>query len=348
MRCYNHPYYRYALLAAFIFAQELSTVVVTSFIDSPELVEKSILHDNETRWFIEYQPESLQLDNAVKPPVVIWLHGGGESMRDTLRRSNIPSRRWIDLSDENDFLLLVPNGVNLETGDTFGDVQTWTYLLSSDDSRPRYDDVGFISKVVEYAISERNVDPNRVYISGMSLGGLMTYTLLLRAPDLFAAGAAFIANLPSFPIDLPNQTTPIMMMNGNNDRIMLFDGGPLNGGTIRTAPETRDFWIQANRVRSSSVIQTTIPNRNWLDRCRIRSEFYPADRSNETSDSATVSASAPVQFYIMDGGGHFIPSRRGLLNPNIFVREVFFGRACHDANGADLAWAFLSSYTKAV
>jgi polyhydroxybutyrate depolymerase len=316
---YHYPYY--PLLIALVFDQLPS--VVASFFNSPELVEKSVLHDNETRWFIEYQPDALKLDNEVKPPVVIWLHGGGGSMRETLSRFgvNIPSSRWIQLSDENDFLLLVPNGVNLETGDTFGDQQTWTYLLSVDDSRPRYDDVGFISKLVEYAINERNVDPTRVYISGMSLGGLMTFTLLVRVPELFAAGAAFIANLPSFPIDFPNRTTPIMMMNGNRDRIMLFNGGPLDGGIIRTAPETRNFCI--------------------------RSEFYPANRSDNTSNAVT-DTSAPVQFYTMDGGGHFMPSRRGLLSPNILVREFFFGGACHDANGADLAWTFLSSYTKSL
>ena len=104
----------------------------------------------------------------------------------------------------------------------------------------------------------------------------MTFTMLLRVPELFAAGAAFIANLPSFTIPFPNQTTPIMMMTGNRDRIMPFDGGPLDGGTIRAASSTRDFWIQANQAAASSVVRTTIPNRSWLDRCRIRSEFYPA------------------------------------------------------------------------
>ena len=144
-----HMHSQYPLrlfLIAFVFVQLPS--VVLGFIDSPELVEKSIQHDNETRWFIEYQPDSIQIENEVKPPVVIWLHGGGESMRGALNRINIPSRRWIQLSEENDFLLLVPNGVNLRTGDTFGNEQTWTYLLSPDDNRPRYDDVGFISKLV--------------------------------------------------------------------------------------------------------------------------------------------------------------------------------------------------------
>ena len=343
-----HMHSQYPLrlfLIAFVFVQLPS--VVLGFIDSPELVEKSIQHDNETRWFIEYQPDSIQIENEVKPPVVIWLHGGGESMRGALNRINIPSRRWIQLSEENDFLLLVPNGVNLRTGDTFGNEQTWTYLLSLDDNRPRYDDVGFISKLVEYAIKERNVDPNREYITGISLGGLMTFTMLLRVPELFAAGAAFIANLPSFTIPFPNQTTPIMMMTGNRDRIMPFDGGPLDGGTIRAASTTRDFWIQANQAAASSVVRTTIPNRSWLDRCRIRSEFYPADQFDNTSGT-TAATSAPVQYYIMDGGGHNIPSRRGILNPNNLVRELFLGRACHDANGADLAWTFLSSYSKTV
>lgn len=170
----------------------------------------------------------------------------------------------------------------------------------------------------------------------------MTYTLLLRVPELFAAGAAFIANLPSFSIDKPNRTTPIMMMNGNGDRIMLFDGGALDGGTIRSAPATRDFWIETNRAISSNVVRT---NRSWMDRCRIRSEFYPPARADD-GGGANTTTSAPVQFYLMDGGGHFVPSRRGLFRLGTIARELFFGRACHDVNGADLAWTFLSSYAK--
>ena len=41
-----------------------------------------------------------------------------------------------------------------------------------------------------WLVKHHNVDPQRVGVYGGSYGGFMTYMALLRAPDLFAAGAA--------------------------------------------------------------------------------------------------------------------------------------------------------------
>ena len=297
---------------------------------------------------MEYRPDSIVRNNNNNPEyaVVILLHGGTQSMRKVMNRGNRGTNRWKTLSDMYGFVLLIPNGVNLETGDTYGDDQNWsdvrmlngTGLLTT-----AYDDVGFVSQLIQqYTSNDPNMDPTRVYVTGGSNGGLMTYTLLLYVPELFAAGAAFIANLPMSSSDTesipyPNRTTPIMIMNGNKDRLMQWNGGMVPsevGGEVRSAHETRDFWIRANRASSQNVIYRTLPNRQWFDRCRIRSEYYPAD-------TTLVAAAAPVHFYEMDGGGHNIPSRRGFWSIGTNLYDLLIGGpSCHDVNGADVAWDF--------
>lgn len=321
---------------------------------SAELLEKSIVHDNLTRWFLEYRPV-----NDPYTDVVILLYGGTQSMRTVMNRGNRGTNRWTTLSDMYGFVLLIPNGVNLDTGDTYGDDQSWSDIrILNGTGLTTYDDVGFISQLVQqYTINEPDRDPTtRVYVTGSSNGGLMTYTLLLYAPELFTAGAAFIANLPistssgSESIPYPNRTTPIMIMNGNKDRLMKWDGGMVPsevGGVVRSAHETRDFWIQANHALSNAnvIIYRTLPNLNWLDRCRIRSEYYPADTTTTNNSNDTVIA-APVHFYEMDGGGHSIPSRRGFFSIGANLYDLFIGGpSCHDANGADLAWDFFMTHS---
>ena len=310
-------------------------------VESAELVERSIVHDNLTRWFLEYRPDSI-VDSDSDVPLVILLHGLGQSMRKVTIPGNAAWNRWMTLSDTNGFLLLVPNGVNFETGDTYGDDQSWSDArLLNGTSLTAYNDVGFLSQLVSgYAIAEQNVDPTKVFVTGGSNGALMTYALLLYAPELFTAGAAFIANLPNQTIPYPNQSTPLMIMNGNEDPLMKWDGGviPLEvGGVVRSARETRDFWIRSNQASFTNVILNTLPNRNWFDRCRIRSEYYPA---NTTSDFD----SAPVHFYEMDGGGHSIPSLRGSFSLIANLYDLLIGgTSCHDVNGADVAWDFFVS-----
>ena len=53
------------------------------------------------------------------------------------------------------------------------------------------DPVGIIS-MVNYAKSRYNVDPSRVYVSGVSSGAMMTNVMLAEYPDVFAAGSAFM------------------------------------------------------------------------------------------------------------------------------------------------------------
>jgi polyhydroxybutyrate depolymerase len=279
-------------------------------------------------------------------------------MRKVMNRANYGTNRWKTLSDTNGFLLLIPNAVNLETGDTYGDDQNWSDVrILNGTGLNTYDDVGFISQLVQLYIqrdTNYNVDPQRIFVTGGSNGGLMTYTLLLYAPELFTAGAAFIANLPvntsttsttvteSF-LPYPNQTTPIMIMNGNKDRLMKWDGGNVPsqvGGTVRSAHATRDFWINANMASTTNVIYTTLPNHNWFDRCRIRSEYYLPDINRNP-------LAAPVQFFEMDGGGHNIPSRRGFFSIGMNLYNILIGGpSCHDVNGADIAYEFFISHSK--
>ena len=318
-------------------------------VDAAELVEKSIEHDGLTRWFLEYKPDNYQTD----PALVVLVHGGTQSMRELFDNRSKGSSKWLDVSDANGFLLLAPNGVNVETGDTFGDKQNWSdmrVLDNPENTLPINDDLGFIEQLIQYAIATHNINPSKVYTTGSSNGGIMTYTLLLKKPQLFAAGAAFIANLPTVTIVKPDKTVPIMIMNGNKDRLMKWDGGDLRsdvGGNVRSALATRDWWIQNNLASTTNVTESTLPNRNLLDRCRIRGEFYPPHVDDAaTTSNATALTPAPVHFYTMDGGGHSMPIQRGFFNLRQNLYDLLLsGPSCHDVDGAVVAWEFLSSYT---
>lgn len=302
------------------------------------LVERSMEHDGLQRWFLEHRPSSYVSNN----PVVILLHGGTSSMRQVFDNQHRGTRRWLALSDTHGFLLLAPNGVNLDTGDTYGDKQMWSELRAIDTYPTTYDDVGFLSKLVQWCITEAGVNPNRIYVTGGSNGGIMTYTLLIQAPQLFAAGAAFISNLPVATVPTPNQTTPIFIMNGDKDRLMPWNGGDVaiggDHGQVRSAFDTRDYWLQINGVNAAAVAYSTLPNRNWFDRCRIQLEAYPANAANASS--------APVHFYRMAGGGHSVPSPGGFFSLFTNLYDLLLaGPSCHDVEGADVAWSFLSQFS---
>jgi poly(hydroxyalkanoate) depolymerase family esterase len=64
-----------------------------------------------------------------------------------------------------------------------------------DSSITRAGDRADIVKMVQYVITQKNADKNRVFAAGLSSGGCMTNTLLAIYPDVFAGGSA----MPGFP-----------------------------------------------------------------------------------------------------------------------------------------------------
>lgn len=309
------------------------------------LVERSLQHGGMTRWFLEHRPDTFvsfvnntnSTSNAIAGgAVVILLHGGTSNMWDIFRRGKKGTRRWLELSDTNGILLLAPNADNPKTKDTKGYEQVWND--NREDERDTADDVGFLAALVRWAVVNRGVNPSRVYVTGASNGGIMTYQALLESnPPIYAAGAAFIANLPVTNVPLPqNRSTPIFIMNGNKDKLMNWEGGEIaqDRGVVISAVATRDFWLEVNKPDKGSMKKVTWPNRSWLDGCRVFSEEYPA-KANETGG-------ADVHFYTMDGGGHVVPYTEFGLYPLTY--RLFGGPMCREVDGADLAWDFTKRF----
>ena len=63
--------------------------------------------------------------------------------------------------------------------------------LLSHDEKIKVSDISLYGKMVieliEYLIKEKNIDTDRIYIAGLSMGGYGTFELVSRRPDLFAA-----------------------------------------------------------------------------------------------------------------------------------------------------------------
>jgi polyhydroxybutyrate depolymerase len=296
-----------------------------------KFAELSLSHKGLTRWFFEYRPTRPVSNGS---PLVLVLHGGTESMKEVFHTRGM--HRWIDVCEKNGFLMLVPNAVDIRTGDTKGDNQNWNDYRNLHGDK--IDDTGFFAALVNWAIAERGIDASRVYLTGHSNGGMMSYRALIEtSPPTYAAAAVFIANLSENPVPDVNHSTPIFIMNGNKDRMVDWKGGPMYGpqGSVRSALATRDYWIKANGVDVNNVQRTKLPNANSRDKCRIASEFYPP--------SSNLNSSAPVQFYTMEGAGHMVPYTDAKRYP--FVWRLIAGPACWEVEGAEMAWKFLSNFT---
>mgnify|MGYP000026376429 CR=1 FL=1 len=293
-----------------------------------EIVEARMTYAGEERAYLVYTPASY----APGGPAVLLLHGGGRSMRLVLNAEST-TQRWLTLADSEGFLLVAPNGFNEALGDGLGDAQSWNDLRDDDTGRTsNEDDVGFVMAALDAVRAARGHDPDRVFATGASNGGMMSMRLLIERGADFAGAAAFIAALPQETVQDPLAPKPIMLLNGDQDAAVLFGGGPVadGGAPTRSVPDTVDYFTRVTGADVTGAVTRLLPDAAPDDKCRIIETSYPS----------TTGGAPPVVFYLAQGGGHNIPDPMAAPLPP--AAGTVLGNRCRDAHGVDLAYDFFT------
>src|SRR5260221_4115643 len=94
------------------------------------------------------------------------------------------------------------------------------------------DDIGFIGAMIDRIAATLPIDRKRVYATGMSTGGMLSYHLAAALPEWFAAIAPVSATIGGtsrngdrFVTVAPDRPVPVMIIHGRKDPFVLFDGG---------------------------------------------------------------------------------------------------------------------------
>ena len=195
------------------------------------------------------------------------------------------------------------------------------------------DDEAFVRAVVEHIAATACVDLNRVYLTGMSQGGMMTSWLYSRAGDLFAAFAPqsgtnprdFYANPPTTDTD-----ASVLFVHGTSDNVVPYDGRPAGDGynymsVLDEVTRMSDYAFGACSVWQDWSVPSGVnaPSNAQLD-CRQRLCAVP-----EGDDREFV--------YCTFSGGHVWPKapgkREATLWGNRLIWEFFVSHCNELGNG---------------
>lgn len=118
--------------------------------------------------------------NSTKRPLVIALHGCNQ------RASNLSELTgWNKLADVHNFIMLYPQ-------QKFSNNSSFCFNWFKDKDISGNDgESASIKQMIEYAIKNLDIDPSRIYITGLSAGAAMSVAMLANYPETFQAGAAF-------------------------------------------------------------------------------------------------------------------------------------------------------------
>lgn len=267
-------------------------------------------HDGIQRNFRQYVPANYDGSRAV--PMVINLHGYTSS---ALQQEIYGDFRPI--ADTAGFILLHPDGTRDQTNTPF-----WNSLGSTTET---VDDVGFISALIDTMAAEFKIDLNRVYATGMSNGGFMSFKLACELTDRIAAIASVTGSmaLNDFNACNPSEPIPVMQIHGTNDSSVLYPGS----ATVVGIEELLAEWASRNNCDSTPVI-TAVPDIDTTDECTAEHWVYSGG-DEETN----------VELFKVFEGGHSWPG----ADP-FFI--AFTGVTSQDFSASAEIWNFFRRYRK--
>lgn len=119
-----------------------------------------------------------------KYPLILFLHGSGECGTDNQKQIKVGVPALIDT------LLKCPEPVIVVAPQCHGG-HWWVKQLAMQENyaaaREPSPALGVALEICRHLVAERQADPDRLYITGLSLGGFGTWDAIQREPGLFAA-----------------------------------------------------------------------------------------------------------------------------------------------------------------
>ncbi len=285
----------------------LFTVLLASIccLAKAQTITLNIQHQNVTRNSTVYLPSGFNAQNQY--PLVFNLHGYTSSAA-----QQMPYSTMNNVADTAKFIVCYPDGIANAWNPGF----TGVYGTGQDD-------VGFISKLIDTLIALYNVNPNKVYSCGMSMGGYMSSRLACDLENRIAAIAGvtgLIADSAAFYCTL-SRKVPAMYIHGTADNVVSYNGFLNSYGVEKTI----NFWRGKNGCTSISDT-VNIPNTSLLDNCTAERISY------KTCDEG-----AEVVLIKITNGGHTWPG--GLIDiPSN-------GNTNRDFNASATIWNFFNRFS---
>jgi predicted peptidase len=148
----------------------------------------------ELRYYL-YYPEDYNVDSLEQFPLLLFLHGGGESGDSliTVKRNGPP--KLIARGKQFPFLILAPQNPN----------------------RMKWWNTAAVMQLLDTIVANNRVDRRRIYLTGLSRGGGAAWELAVQYPDKFAAMAVVCGMAPLPYAAWIDKKMPIWVFHGEED-----------------------------------------------------------------------------------------------------------------------------------
>ncbi len=244
-------------------------------------------------------------------PLVIVLHGGAGT------GPNVQGFSLMDtVADAKGFITLYPTGPRGMIGATWNAVDCCGLAMQKDSQ-----DLEFVSTLIDQAVGAGCVDPKRVYVTGISNGGMFAYHLACDLADKIAAIAPVSGALMD-PTCTPKRPVSVLVYHGTADKNVPWKGG----GDFKGAGAKHPFPSVDDDVKA------------WLKIDRCTDEKHALYQKGDTSCVVYdhCAEGTAVGLCTIEGGGHTWPGGKPVMT-------WYLGKATKDISN-DVMWNFFADH----
>lgn len=286
-----------------------------------DLVESSIDSGGVARRYLLSSPATEAGDDPL--PLVLDFHGLAEGADIHAAMTQLGP-----LGVEEGFVTVFPHGT--------GTPVHWN--VGTDAANP---DLAYVAALLDTVEAERCIDTARVYATGLSNGAMMSSAVACTMADRVAAVAP-IAGLEMPGACEPSRPVPVLTVHGTADPILLFNGG------IGTGVLTAALGGSGGEAAPTTTVPPDLDGTGYPETVRRWAEIDGCDVASATDERVSDEVilrtfdcpeGAPVEFYIVEGGGHSWPGSE-------FSRSIaqVVGPTTTDIDASAEAWRFFQQF----
>lgn len=278
-------------------------VLISTLAHGQQTINASITHGTLQRDYILYVPANYTGTTAV--PLLFNFHGYTSNASQQMFYGDFRA-----IADTAGFIIVHPEGKQDGSGQTHFNVG-W--------GGSSIDDLGFTSALIDSLLADYNIDETRIYSTGMSNGGFMSFHLACNLSDRIAAiGSVTGSIVPQTMSNCnANHPTPVIQIHGTADGTVSYNGSAIGV----SVPNLLNHWANYNNCDPTAVI-TSVPNTSTTDNCTAEKyKYLNGDNCSE------------VVHYKITGGGHTWPGA-----------PIVVGVTNQDINASVEVWKFVSRF----
>lgn len=216
----------------------LSFSVLSQAQDNSVYEKKELIRGNDTLRYRILYPQDY--NPAKKYPLILLLHGAGERGSDNqaqllhgsglftnpANRQQYPAIVVFPQCPRNDFWARIDRDPSRK------DSLNGLYFPSD---RPVGPSLGLVSQLLDSLAGTPSVNTRKIYVGGLSMGGMGSFEILWRKPGFFAAAFPICGGGDPAKVTVYARKFPIWVFHGDQDNVVLPANSRLMVGALKAA-----------------------------------------------------------------------------------------------------------------